>query len=70
MHLTDAQKAKYLSAGGTLCPHCQSPNISEGAEFDAPGDPMGCEMSCDDCDRTWGNIYGLTDVVDGAGHRS
>ena len=65
--LTEEQKTTYLSGGGKRCPYCASSNIVEGAVFDAPADPVGCEMSCDDCDRAWSNIYCLHDVVDGAG---
>ena len=62
--LSRAQKNKYLAVGGVCCPYCESTNTTEGAEWDAPGDPIGRSVTCDDCGRSWGNIYTLTEVVE------
>jgi len=61
MPLSAEQKAKYLEAPYT-CPYCGSSQI--GADhFDGEGSSQRCD--CDDCNKSWRDIYKLVDIAEG-----
>lgn len=49
---------KYVKCGGSCCPLCQSKDVTGGC-FDADGNYVWCEVSCEDCGATWDDIYVL-----------
>ena len=58
--LTDEQKTKYLENPGH-CPNCGSEQI-EGGSIDVEGENAYQQVSCNDCDQQWNDIYQLVGV--------
>jgi hypothetical protein len=57
----EAKVSNYLEGGGVHCIYCgDSSIIGESVEIDA-GRAMQC-VTCENCDRTWTDIYTLTHV--------
>ncbi len=61
--LTAARKRSYLRHGGG-CPYCRSESVT-GESVDIDGNAVSQEVSCQDCGRTWRDIYRLADVEEG-----
>ena len=59
--LTDEMKKKYIESSGIGCPFCNSHQI-EGDSFQSDGKHVWQSVECLDCDKTWDDIYTLTDV--------
>lgn len=60
--LTTAQKRSYLRSGGS-CPYCRSESIT-GESVDIEGKHASQEVTCQECFRTWRDIYRLAGVED------
>ena len=60
-------KQKYLEAGGTFCPFCQSEKGIVGGPFEATGGAAFQEVHCELCGKTWWDHYKLFDVVQNDG---
>ena len=60
MKLTDEQKKAYLKNSGK-CPYCKSEDIS-GGFVQVDGDTAWQELTCNDCDEQWNDVYTLSDV--------
>jgi len=55
------RKKKYIKEGGTTCPYCGSNNIcGQHMEVDSTG--AWQEIHCDDCNKTWNDVYKMTDI--------
>jgi hypothetical protein len=53
--------SRYIGSGGSNCPYCGSPDISnEATTYDVGDLWQGCR--CDMCGRKWCEIYKLTDI--------
>jgi transcription elongation factor Elf1 len=60
--MTAEQKAAYLASGGTMCPFCDSHNISAG-KLDSEGTGAYQEVECKDCEAEWNDVFTLVDVT-------
>ena len=58
--LTAARKLAYLRRGAS-CPYCRSESIT-GDSVDIEGNRASQEVSCQNCGKTWRDIYRLADV--------
>ncbi len=58
--LTAARKLAYLRRGAS-CPYCRSESIT-GESVDIEGRHASQEVGCQECGRTWRDIYRLADV--------
>ncbi len=54
-------KPKYLESYGMLCPYCGSDAIVSGA-IDYGHNQIWQQVTCNDCEKEWTDIYTLTDV--------
>ena len=61
--LTENQKVAYIGSGGVRCPHCKSENIT-GSHIEVDSTSAWQDISCDDCEMEWRDIYTLTDIED------
>lgn len=50
---------EYLAAGGNKCPNCSSDNI-EGGGVDVDAGHCAQQVTCNDCDAAWVDVYHLT----------
>ena len=58
--LTSRKKSLYLQRGG-YCPYCRSESVTgESVDIDSPSATQ--EVSCQNCGRTWRDIYRLADL--------
>ena len=64
MALTEKQKKEYLQADGRRCPYCGSKDI-DAESFNSGGDQAWQRIDCRDCDKSWHDIYTLTDMEEG-----
>jgi len=55
------QKREYLDSRGSRCPFCKSEEI-EGREINIDCDYTTQEVVCNNCGKSWRDIYQLTDV--------
>ena len=62
MALTKKQQKQYLKNSG-FCPFCKSKDI-QGEDINADGNTMSQEIRCNNCDKSWQDIYTLTNVLD------
>ena len=62
MALTAEQKRRYLEEGGARCPFCDSDDIEGTGEHETDGTWHSAEVRCNSCQRTWEDLYTLTDV--------
>lgn len=58
--LTPARRRSYLRRG-SCCPYCRSESIT-GESVDIEGNQAYQEVSCQECCRTWRDIYRLDSV--------
>lgn len=58
----DPRLAAYLAENSTICPHCRSFHI-QGSAVSIDGNLAQQNMSCNDCDAEWTDIYRLDRVV-------
>jgi transcription elongation factor Elf1 len=54
---------EYVGKLGLQCPHCHSTNIS-GGEVNIDAGTATQEVTCDDCDSEWLDVYNLTGYAD------
>lgn len=59
--LTKEQKQKYLESGGAKCPHCDSTDI-DGGSMQTDSNIAWQNISCNDCEEVWTDIYTLTEI--------
>jgi hypothetical protein len=57
----DQVYSKYLDSGGQHCLHCGSDNI-EGGSTNVHGDTANQEVSCNNCETTWVDVFELKSV--------
>ena len=51
---------QYAESGGQTCPFCRSTNVeAAGAIMPDDRDSATLEVECNDCGRTWKDIYRL-----------
>lgn len=50
---------QYVETGGTRCPFCGSQSI-EGDSFEVDAGGAAQEVGCNNCDKTWTDVYTLT----------
>ena len=62
--LTRRQAAAYVKDGWAHCPYCKSENI-EGGSVDIEGNEAFQEVTCNDCESVWQDVFTLTDALDG-----
>ena len=60
--LTVDQKDTYVGNGGDCCPHCQS-NDLDGTGVHIDSGTAWQNISCNECNAEWQDIYSLTDIV-------
>ena len=59
---TDEQrKAWYIEHSGTFCPFCGSDQV-HSEEMNASSNCVDNNVTCDDCNKKWIEIYHLDDV--------
>ena len=58
------QAEEYVKKGWGHCPYCKAFEI-EGGSFDFDGNQVFQEVSCLVCEKTWVDVYTLTDVREG-----
>ena len=51
-------ETEYVKSEGTKCPACHGANIT-GFSVNTGGGGASQEMSCDDCDAEWNDVYTL-----------
>lgn len=60
--MSEEKVLEYLEDHGGRCFFCKSPNITAGSsEYES--DSIIREVWCNDCKRTWFDVYTLTSVV-------
>lgn len=50
---------EYVACGGSKCPYCGSEDIT-GESFEAQGEECSQEISCNECGKSWVDIYKLS----------
>ena len=63
MKLTEEQKKAYMKDAANLCPFCKSPDIS-GGPVEIDGREAWQEVSCNECNEQWRDVYVLSFVED------
>jgi len=63
MMLTDAQKKKYVDSQGLNCPYCNDGDL-EGGCMQGDGNWITMPVTCDNCNKTWQEIYTLTGILE------
>lgn len=61
--LTANQKKVYLKNVAVKCPYCGSGDIT-GSQIDVEGNSAIQEVTCDNCDARWHDVYKLVDVLE------
>lgn len=59
--LTESQKKEYIDRGGLRCPYCQSKETGNCGSVSWDEQPS-VEVKCDTCEKTWIDIFTLTDI--------
>jgi len=54
---------RYRRTKGARCPFCGGDDV-EGGPFTAEAGTAFQELSCNDCDHTWADLYELTGYED------
>ena len=57
-------KAAYINSGGVKCPYCGEMGIEGGAYDTGDGGIVTQGVHCDTCERTWTDIFTLTDFTE------
>ena len=57
-----AYKKKYLEKSGSLCPFCESKNITSG-RIEADGPVAWAEVECEECGSSWQDVWALVDMA-------
>lgn len=60
--LTQAAKRNYIDSP-RHCPYCESNNLSFGS-FEAEETVATSQVSCQDCGRSWTDVYRLKDIYE------
>ena len=58
--MTKKQKKDYLESP-SHCPKCKGINIT-GGHIEVDGETAWQNITCEDCDASWSDIYTLSDV--------
>ena len=58
--MIEQEKQKYLKSPNH-CPKCGSENINSGT-IEADGSSAWSNVTCEDCNAVWKDIYKLTDI--------
>jgi transposase-like protein len=63
--LTNNQIEEYIQSEGDHCPYCKSKNIegeiTKSADY---YDGYEQEIRCNDCKKTWTDVYTLTSIAE------
>jgi transcription elongation factor Elf1 len=59
--MTKKQKKDYIKSGYNKCPGCGSTDIC-GGSVEVDGNIAIQNVSCNECDKIWNDIYTLSDV--------
>jgi len=54
----EKKQTDYFASGANVCPHCSSHEIT-GGQFDADGLQAWRKVSCDDCGKTWTELFDM-----------
>ena len=57
----DKQKKEYIESGYCKCPYCGGENI-EGAMIEVDSGSAYQPVSCNDCNKSWEDVYELVNV--------
>ena len=60
--LTDEQRIAYVLNGGSSCPLCGDETI-DGTSVQIDNGTAWQNVSCNECNAEWQDIYSLTDVI-------
>lgn len=60
-NLPSELKAQYIKDKGLFCPFCKRKNLQVDST-QLNGEQCEVEVSCEDCEEEWKEIYTLTDV--------
>lgn len=52
--------ADYVNADGTVCPQCESKDLTATAEAEPSGVNMFTPIKCDSCGASWTDVYTLS----------
>ena len=56
------REREYVAHKGVKCLHCESQNITSGSvDWD---EPFTVKVSCDDCGKSWRDVFTLVGVVE------
>ena len=58
---TDKEQTDYLNKGARYCPHCGSCDV-EASQFEADGLCAWSDVTCNDCETEWRDLYTLTAI--------
>lgn len=53
---------EYISSGGTICPYCGGEEL-QGSSVEIENGKAFQQIRCQDCDRTWEDMYILSNIV-------
>jgi transposase-like protein len=59
--ISNEARQSYLESDGCHCPYCNSDNIDSGLVH-LGRDRYETTVSCNDCDKSWKDIYDIVDV--------
>lgn len=59
--LTKEAKQSYISSGGTICPFCESKELTGYAITIEDGQATQT-IICESCNKSWTDIYKLVDI--------
>ena len=63
--LNDDEKKKYISHMGLRCPYCKEKHTVEAGEFyDAQDNFVINKANCTACEKTWKEVYTLSDIIE------
>ena len=61
-----AYKRKHLEKSGSLCPFCESKDITSGP-VQADGPVAWAEVECEGCGASWQDVWSLIDITEAKG---
>ena len=62
MALSKAQKKKYLSRHGYICPYCNSGDLKALGRPSTDDGRATQDVQCLDCGKIWTDVYTLSDI--------